>query len=83
MLVKKKCWSILNKIWSKNLFGRNFFFGQQNLGRKTFWVKKNWVTKIWVNFFLHQSSSWVKIGGPGWSGTGLKVTGGGGGLQYP
>ena len=41
-------------------------------------------TKIWVNFFLlHESSSWVKIGLhaenqlPGWSGSGIKVCGGG------
>ena len=40
---------------------------------------------MWVNFCLHESSSWVKIGLhaenqlPGWSGSGLKVSGGGGG----
>ena len=47
------------------------------------WVKKNLGKKnFWVNFFLHESSSWVKIGLhaenqlPGWSGSGLKVCGG-------
>ena len=44
------------------------------------WVKKNvGQKKMWVNFFSHESSSWVKIGLhaenqlPGWSGSGLKV----------
>ena len=52
------------------------------------WVKK----KFGSIFFLHESSSWVKIGLhaenqlPGWSGSGLKVfrwwwVGGGGGLH--
>ena len=47
--------------------------GQKKLGEK----------KIWSIFFLHESSSWVKIGLhaenqlPGWSGSGLKVCGGG------
>ena len=57
------------------------------------WVKKKFgSTKNWVDFFLHESSSWVKIGLhaenqlPGWSGSGLKVfrwwwVGGGGGLH--
>ena len=48
------------------------------------WIKKMWVKKkVGRNkigyFFLHESSSWVKIGLhaenqlPGWSGNGLKV----------
>ena len=65
---------------------------KKNVVRKFFWVKKMWVKKkvgqkkIWVKknlgqiFFVHESSSWVKIGLhaenqlPGWSGSGLKVT---------
>ena len=52
---------------------------KKNLGQKKLWVKKNWVKKNVGQFFLHESSSWVKIGLhaenqlPGWSGTGLKV----------
>ena len=50
------------------------------------WVKKNvGQKKFGSNFFLHESSSWVKIGLhaenqlPGWSGSGLKVCVVGGG----
>ena len=68
-----------------NLFGpkkirSEFFLGQQNLGQKKFGSKK-----FGVQFFLHESSSWVKIGLhaenqlPGWSGSGLKVCVVGGG----
>ena len=44
------------------------------MGRKFFGSKF-----FWVNFFLHESSSWVKLGLhaenqlPGWSGSGVKV----------
>ena len=54
--------------------------GQKKFGQKKNLVKKNvGQKKIWVDFFLHESSSWVKIGLhaenqlPGWSGTSLKV----------
>ena len=56
--------------------------GQKKCGSKKNWVKKIWVKKNWVEFFLHESSSWVKLGLhaenqlPGWSGSGLKVPGG-------
>ena len=52
---------------------------KKNVGQKKFWVKKMWLKKKCGYFFLHESSSWVKIGLhaenqlPGWSGTGLKV----------
>ena len=81
-----------------NFFGKKKlgqkFFGVRNYFRSNkFWVKKNVGSKKNVGqknlgqFFLHESSSWVKIGLhaenqlPGWSGTGLKVfrwVGGGG-----
>ena len=75
------------KIWVRNFFGSKkirlkkilstkfrseIFLGQINVDQK----------KIGSKFFLHESSSWVKIGLhaenqlPGWSGSCLKVCGG-------
>ena len=55
--------------------------GQKNVGQKKSGSKKIWVKKnLGQIFFVHESSSWVKIGLhaenqlPGWSGSGLKVT---------
>ena len=54
----------------KNFFGSKKIWGQKNVGQFC---------------LLHESSSWVKIGLhaenqlPGWFGSGLKVSGGGGG----
>ena len=86
----------VKKIWVE------IFFGSKKIGVEIFCGEKNWVvnffglkkfgsTKFWVNCFLHESSSWVKIGLhiknqlPGGSGSGLKVCRGWwvGGLEYP
>ena len=66
--------------------GRKFVRSKNNWIKKKIWVKKKKLEifmgqkKLGSTFFLHESSSWVKIGLhaenqlPGWSGSGLKVT---------
>ena len=58
------------------------------LVKKNFGSKKDLGQKRFgLNFFLHESSSWVKIGLhaknqlPGWSGSGVKDCRGGGGVE--
>ena len=70
----------MNKIWVGNLFWPNSVLLQKKIGSKKFWAEKIWVKKNLgqKNVWVHESSSWVKIGLhtenqlPGWSGSGLK-----------
>ena len=59
---QKKIW-VFKKNCPKKKFGRKKFLPKKNLGQKKFGSKKNLVQKnLGRHFFLHESSSWVKIG---------------------